>query len=187
MLDLYQFVFTSIDIEIRNRFMADFVCSVYYDSFAKGGRYWNSSTKKIPLLFHIHSFQLQTIFYIDRGWYQQQHQNVQHGRLHQGVQWQDHVRLRVRRGDSHIHGPWGQPGLSGYEVQVGEFLIETLYRNLTTAYNILPILFYVQRDDIRQVWEARVGPHEGRGQVHGEGQCDPKLTWRSLNVRKLVI
>ena len=34
-MDLYQFLFTSIDIEIRNRFMADFVCSVYYDSFVK--------------------------------------------------------------------------------------------------------------------------------------------------------
>ena len=33
--DLYQFIFTSIDIEVRNRFMADFVCGVYYDSFAK--------------------------------------------------------------------------------------------------------------------------------------------------------
>ena len=34
-MDLYQFIFTSIDIDIRSRFIADFVCSVYYDSFAK--------------------------------------------------------------------------------------------------------------------------------------------------------
>ena len=34
-LDLLQFIFTSIDLEVRHNFMADFVCSVYYDSFAK--------------------------------------------------------------------------------------------------------------------------------------------------------
>lgn len=34
-LDLQQFIFTSVDIDIRSRFIADFVCSVYYDSFAK--------------------------------------------------------------------------------------------------------------------------------------------------------
>jgi len=34
-LDLYQFIFTGVDIDIRQRFMADFVCSVYYDSFIK--------------------------------------------------------------------------------------------------------------------------------------------------------
>ena len=33
--DLYQFIFTSIDIQVRHRFLADFVCGVYYDSFAK--------------------------------------------------------------------------------------------------------------------------------------------------------
>ena len=34
-LDLLQFIFTSVDLEVRHNFMADFVCSVYYDSFAK--------------------------------------------------------------------------------------------------------------------------------------------------------
>ena len=34
-LDLQQFIFTSIDIDIRSRFIADFVCSVYYDNFVK--------------------------------------------------------------------------------------------------------------------------------------------------------
>ena len=34
-LDLLQFIFTSINLEVRHNFMADFVCSVYYDSFAK--------------------------------------------------------------------------------------------------------------------------------------------------------
>ena len=34
-MDLYQFLFTSVDIDIRSRFMADFVCSVYHDSFVK--------------------------------------------------------------------------------------------------------------------------------------------------------
>ena len=34
-LDLLQFIFTSIDLADRYNFMADFVCSVYYDSFDK--------------------------------------------------------------------------------------------------------------------------------------------------------
>ena len=34
-LDLLQFIFTSIDLDVRDNFMADLVCSVYYDSFAK--------------------------------------------------------------------------------------------------------------------------------------------------------
>ena len=42
-MDLYQFLFTSIDLEIRSRFMADFVCSVYYDSFVKTLMSINSS------------------------------------------------------------------------------------------------------------------------------------------------
>ena len=34
-LDLLQFLFTSIDPEVRRDFLADFVCSVYYDNFVK--------------------------------------------------------------------------------------------------------------------------------------------------------
>ena len=34
-IDLLQFVLTSVDAPIRRSFMADFVCSVYYDNFAK--------------------------------------------------------------------------------------------------------------------------------------------------------
>jgi hypothetical protein len=34
-LDLLQFIFTSIDPQVRHNFMADFVCSVYYDNFSK--------------------------------------------------------------------------------------------------------------------------------------------------------
>ena len=34
-LDLLQFIFTSVDLQVRNNFMADFVCSVYYDNFVK--------------------------------------------------------------------------------------------------------------------------------------------------------
>ena len=34
-LDILQFVFTSIEKDIRTNFLADFVCSVYYDSFVK--------------------------------------------------------------------------------------------------------------------------------------------------------
>jgi len=34
-LDLLQFVFTSIDPEVRRNFLADFICSVYYDNFVK--------------------------------------------------------------------------------------------------------------------------------------------------------
>ena len=41
-LDLLQFIFTSIDLEVRHNFMADFVCSVYYDSFAKTASSINS-------------------------------------------------------------------------------------------------------------------------------------------------
>ena len=33
--DLIQFIFTSIEAEVRQSFLADFVCSVYYDNFAK--------------------------------------------------------------------------------------------------------------------------------------------------------
>ena len=34
-LDLLQFIFTSIESKVRRCFMPDFVCSVYYDSFVK--------------------------------------------------------------------------------------------------------------------------------------------------------
>ena len=34
-LDLLQLIFTSISIDVRQNFLADLVCSVYYDSFAK--------------------------------------------------------------------------------------------------------------------------------------------------------
>ena len=34
-LDLLQFIFTSIDPQVRQSFMPDFVCSVYYDNFVK--------------------------------------------------------------------------------------------------------------------------------------------------------
>ena len=34
-LDLLQFIFTSVDPQVRHNFMADFVCSVFYDNFAK--------------------------------------------------------------------------------------------------------------------------------------------------------
>ena len=33
--DLLQFIFTSVDPPVRHNFMADFICSVYYDNFAK--------------------------------------------------------------------------------------------------------------------------------------------------------
>ena len=56
MLDLYQFVFTSIDIDIRNRFMADFVCSVYYDRFAKTVSSINSNVKMFSLGDFIREF-----------------------------------------------------------------------------------------------------------------------------------
>ena len=34
-LDLLQFLFTSVDTDVRQNFLADFVCSVYYDNFVK--------------------------------------------------------------------------------------------------------------------------------------------------------
>ena len=34
-LDLLQFLFTSVDNDVRQNFLADFVCSVYYDNFVK--------------------------------------------------------------------------------------------------------------------------------------------------------
>ena len=34
-MDLLQVIFATINIEVRQSFLADFVCSVYYDSFAK--------------------------------------------------------------------------------------------------------------------------------------------------------
>ena len=33
-----------------------------------------------------------------------------------------------------------------------------------------------QGDDVEQVREVHVGPHQGCDQVHGEGQCNPRLT-----------
>ena len=34
-VDLLQFLLTSVDNEVRQNFLADFVCSVYYDNFVK--------------------------------------------------------------------------------------------------------------------------------------------------------
>ena len=34
-MDLLQFLFTSVDQDVRQSFIADFICSVYYDNFAK--------------------------------------------------------------------------------------------------------------------------------------------------------
>ena len=41
--DLLQFIFTSVDSNVRRNFMPDFVCSVYYDSFAKTVQNINSN------------------------------------------------------------------------------------------------------------------------------------------------
>ena len=62
MLDLYQFVFTSIDIDIRNRFMADFVCSVYYDSFAKTVANINSNISMFSMGDFIKEFSEKIMF-----------------------------------------------------------------------------------------------------------------------------
>ena len=35
MIDLLQFLFTCVDQDVRQSFIADFICSVYYDNFAK--------------------------------------------------------------------------------------------------------------------------------------------------------
>ena len=34
-IDLLQFLFTCVDQDVRQSFIADFICSVYYDNFAK--------------------------------------------------------------------------------------------------------------------------------------------------------
>ena len=42
-MDLLQVIFATINIEVRQSFLADFVCSVYYDSFAKTVQNINSN------------------------------------------------------------------------------------------------------------------------------------------------
>ena len=56
MFDLYQFLFTGIDIEVRTRFMADFVCSVYYDNFAKTVATINTNVSMFTLAEFIREF-----------------------------------------------------------------------------------------------------------------------------------
>ena len=56
MFDLYQFLFTGIDIEVRTRFMADFVCSVYYDNFAKTVATINTNVSMFSLAEFIREF-----------------------------------------------------------------------------------------------------------------------------------
>ena len=34
-LDLVQFLFSCVDTDVRQSFMADFICSVYYDNLAR--------------------------------------------------------------------------------------------------------------------------------------------------------
>ena len=34
-LDMIQFIFECVDCDVRQSFLADFICSVYYDNFAK--------------------------------------------------------------------------------------------------------------------------------------------------------
>ena len=51
-IDLLQFIFTSVDIDVRHNFMADLVCSVYHDNFVKAVA---SINKNIPV-FNMKSF-----------------------------------------------------------------------------------------------------------------------------------
>ena len=51
-IDLLQFIFTSVDIDVRHNFMADLVCSVYHDNFVKAVA---SINKNIPV-FDMKSF-----------------------------------------------------------------------------------------------------------------------------------
>ena len=44
-LDLLQIIFTVLDVSVRESFLADLVCSVYYDSFAKSVTKINSDIK----------------------------------------------------------------------------------------------------------------------------------------------
>ena len=74
-LDLLQFIFTSVGFAVRHNFMADLVCSVYYDNFAKTVSSINSNIamfskkdfikefdKKIIYGF-LFSLNIDTIFY----------------------------------------------------------------------------------------------------------------------------
>lgn len=61
-LDLYQFIFTSIDLDVRKRSLADFVFSVYYDSFAKTVGNINNNINMFSLNDFIKEFK-DKIFY----------------------------------------------------------------------------------------------------------------------------
>ena len=56
MNDLYQFLFTSVDLDVRKRCLADFVCSVYYENFSKTVGNIDSSIKMISLTDFIKEF-----------------------------------------------------------------------------------------------------------------------------------
>jgi len=61
-LDLLQFLFTSIDPDVRQNFLADFVCSVYYDNFVKTVITINQNLSIFRLKHFIREFEHNLIY-----------------------------------------------------------------------------------------------------------------------------
>ena len=61
-LDLLQLIFTAIDQNVRENFMADLVCSVYYDSFAKNVASINNNISMFSKKDFIKEFNLNIMY-----------------------------------------------------------------------------------------------------------------------------
>ena len=61
-LDLLQLIFTATDVTVRENFMADLVCSVYYDSFAKSVAKLNSDIHLFSKKEFIKEFDLNIMY-----------------------------------------------------------------------------------------------------------------------------